>query len=147
MGGSSKVDRLTFCRIANEFNKDIMALVQDGDTVKLPEKMGAIFVRGKKVVTEYDEELGRISNQSIDFGETNKLWARCPECKEKKLRVYHENEHSDGVRYRYFWSKDRMAVENKLFYTMVFTRHNKRTLAAMIKQGKEYYVEPEKYKL
>jgi hypothetical protein len=145
MGGSMDIDRLLYCKMANEFNKDIIELVKDGHQVKLPEKMGILSVKGKKIQSEYDEELGRISNQAPDFGETNKLWARCPECKKRKQMVYHENEHSDGIRYKYFWSKDRMIVENKLFYTMVLTRTNKRQLSALIQGGREYHVEPTKY--
>jgi hypothetical protein len=145
MGGSVEIDRSLYCKLANEFNKDIIALVMEGHQVRLPEKMGAVSIKGKKIVTEIDEDLGRISNQAIDFNETKKLWARCPECEERKQRVYHLNEHSDGVRYKYFWSKDRMLVGNKLFYTMIFTRTNKRDLSHLIQDGKEYYVEPTKY--
>jgi len=144
-GGSATTTRKDFCKVANEFNKHIMEFVFDGHEVKLPERLGVISVKGKKIKTEFDKELGRISNQAIDFGETNKMWATCPECKERKQMVYHLNEHSDGVRYRYFWSRDRVLVENKLFYTMVFTRTNKRNLSHLIKGGTEFYIEPKKY--
>ena len=144
-GGSVTTTRKDFCKITNEFNKHIIGLVFEGHEVKLPERLGVISVKGKKIKTEFDEELGRISNQAIDFGETNKMWAKNPELKEKKQMVYHLNEHSDGVRYRFFWSRDRVLVENKLFYTMVFTRTNKRNLSQLIKKGKELYIEPTKY--
>lgn len=144
-GGSSTVTRLEYCKVVNDFNKHIIDLIFDNNEVKLPEKMGTISVKGKKIITEFDEELGRISNQAPDYGETKKLWARCPECKERKQMVYHLNEHTNGVRYRFFWSRERMIVENKLFYTMVFTRTNKRNLSHLIKGGTEFYIEPTKY--
>jgi len=144
-GGGLEVNRKDFCKITNEFNKHIMDLVFEGDTVKLPEKMGTLSIVGKKIVPHYNEELERIDNQAVDYGETNKLWAKCPECKEKKQVVYHLNEHTDNVRYRYLWSKDRMIVENKLFYTMVFTRANKRHVSKLVQQGKDYYIIPKKY--
>jgi DNA polymerase elongation subunit (family B) len=144
-GGGLEVNRKDFCKIVNEFNKHIMNLVFEGDEVKLPEKMGTLSVRGKKVIPRYNEELGRIDNEAVDYGETNKLWAKCPECKEKKQVVYHLNEHTDNIRYKFFWSKDRMIVENKLFYTMIFTRTNKRHLSQLIQNGGDYYVEPKKY--
>ena len=145
-GGTTNVGRLEFCRIINAFNKHIMLLINEGHEVKLPEKMGTLSVKGKKIETKYDEDLNRIINQSIDYGETNKLWARCPECQKNKQVIYHLNEHSDGIRYKFFWSKEKMIVENKLFYTMVFTRSNKRTLSNLITEhGRSYYVEPKKY--
>ena len=144
-GGSLKINRSVFCKIVNEFNKHIMEHVFNGDEVKLPEKMGTLYVVGKKVVPKFDEELGRINNQAVDYGETNKLWAKCPECKERKEVIYHFNEHTEHVRYKFFWSKERMIVKNKTFYTMVFTRSNKRHLSQLIQNGKEYYVAPKKY--
>jgi len=144
-GGGLEVNRKDFCKIVNEFNKHIMQFVFDGDEVKLPEKMGTISVKGKKIKTEFDEELGRITNQAVDYQETNKLWAKCPECQKKKQMVYHLNEHSDGIRYKFFWSKERMIVEYKLFYTMIFTRTNKRHLSQLIQKGQEFYVEPTKF--
>jgi hypothetical protein len=144
-GGTTEVKRVEFCRVANDFNKHMIGLVFEGNEVKVPERLGTIIVKGKKVETEFDEELGRISNQSIDFGETNKLWAKCPDCEERKQMVYHLNEHTNGVRYRYFWSRDRVLVENKMFYTMRFTRANKRGLSKLIKSGTEFYIEPKKY--
>jgi len=144
-GGSLDVARPQYCKIMNEFNKHIMELVFEGNEVKLPEKMGVLSVRGKKSIPKYNEELGRIDNQAVDYGETNKLWDKCPECKERKQMVYHLNEHTNNIRYRFFWSKERMIVENKIFYTMVFTRANKRHVSQLIQQGKDYYVEPKKY--
>ena len=145
IGGSTSTTRQDLCKVANDFNKHIMDLVLEGNEVKLPERLGVISVRGKKIETKFDEELGRISNQSIDFGETNKMWKKHPELKEKKQVVYHLNEHTNGVRYKYFWSRDRVLVENKMFYTMIFTRANKRRVSALIQGGKEYYIEPKKY--
>lgn len=144
-GGTTQVRRVEFCRVASAFNMHMRDLILEGHEVKIPERLGTITVRGRKIETEFDEELGRISNQCIDFGETNKMWAKYPELKQKKQMVYHLNEHTNGVRYRYFWSRDRVLVENKLFYTMVLTRANKRKLSALIKGGKEYYIEPIKY--
>jgi len=101
-GGGLEVNRKDFCKIVNEFNKHIMGLVFEGDTVKLPEKMGTLSVKGKQVIPKYNEELDRIDNQAIDYGETKKLWARCPECEERKQVVYHLNEHTDNIRYKFF---------------------------------------------
>jgi len=135
------VDKSLYAKINNDFGKFIMEQVFEGQEVKLPARMGTISIKGRKIPIKYDEE-GRLKGFAPDYKATNELWKRCPECKEKKQMVYHLNEHTNRVRYKFFWSKDRMLVENKTFYTMVFTRTNKRRLAKLINQGKEYYVEP-----
>jgi hypothetical protein len=131
-------------RVINDFNKHTMSLIFEGEEVKLPARMGVISIKGKKIEPKIDEN-GRIKGQAPNYKATNELWGKCPECKAKKQLIFHLNEHTDGIRYKFFWSKARMLVENKTFYTMVFTRTNKRTIPKLIEQGKEYYVEPTKY--
>lgn len=134
-----------FAKIVNEFNKFIAGKIFDGQEVKLPLKMGIVSVKGKKVALKFDED-GNIDSKNLDYKATNDLWNRCPECKERKQKVFHLNEHTNSVRYKFFWSKERMIVKNKMFYDMVFTRTNKRNLAHLIFAGKEFYVEPIKEK-
>lgn len=133
-----------YAKVVNDFNKFIMANVFAGETVKLPARMGTISIKGKKTKIKFDED-GRLKGFAPDYQATKELWAKCPECEENKQLVFHLNEHTNGVRYKFFWSKDRMAVENKTFYTLVFTRTNKRFLSNLIQQGTEFYVEPNKY--
>lgn len=138
------IDLSEFARVNNDFNKFIMANILVGKEIKLPAKMGVVFVKGKKVKIKFDEQ-GNLKGFAPDYQATKELWANCPECAEKKQLVFHLNEHTNNVRYKFFWSRDRMLVENKSFYTMIFTRTNKRILADLIKKGKEYFVELNNY--
>lgn len=140
----SPVSEKEYCKIVNKFNKFIMANILSGEEIRIPAKMGTISVKGKKTKISYDEQ-GFVRGLSVDQKATMELWGRCQECKEKKQLVYHLNEHTGGVRYKYFWSKDRVLVTNKTFYNMIFTRTNKRLLSQLIQQGREYYIEPDKY--
>lgn len=133
-----------FAKINNDFNKFIMANLFAGEELKLPARMGTISIKGKKTKIKFDEE-GRLKGYAPDYKATKELWKKCPECKEKKQLVFHLNEHTNGIRYKFFWSKERVLVENKTFYTLVFTRTNKRFLASLIQEGKEFYVEPNTY--
>ena len=135
------IDVKSYVKLVNLFCKFIAKKVLEGEEVKLPSRTGTLSVKGKKPKIELDED-GKLMNHPVDYKSTFELWKSCPECKERRQKVYHLNEHSLGIRYKFFWSKKRVLVENKTFYTMRLTRTNKRRLAKLIKQGKEYYVEP-----
>lgn len=133
-----------YCKIANDFNKFIMANVLIGKEVRLPAKMGTIGIKGKK--QNYHTLQGeKVYGLLVDWKTTNDLWLKCAVCKEKKQLVYHLNEHTDGVRYKYFWSFSRVMLTNKTFYQLKFTRTNKRFIPKLVNSGKEYYVEPSKF--
>jgi len=133
-----------FAKINNLFNKFIIKQLFDGKTIMLPMRMGAISIKGRKIKIKYDEQ-GRLKGFAPNYKATRELWEKCPKCKEEKQIVFHLNEHTDMIRYKFFWSKDRMLIENKLFYTMVFTRTNKRNLSKLIQGGREFFVEQKDY--
>ena len=75
-----------------------------------------------------------------DWAETKKLWEEDAEAKANKQLVYHFNENTNGVRYKFSWIKSRVLVSNKTFYNLIMTRQNKRDLSQEIKNGKEYLI-------
>jgi hypothetical protein len=141
--GHSTLSVDEYAKVMNTWQMYIRDLIFEGNEVKLPSKMGIIKVSGKRVPIKFDED-GKLKGQSPDWAETKKLWANKPEAKENKQMIYHLNEHTDGVRYKFKWSKERMIVTNKYYYTMIFSRLNKRKLSVLIQDGMEYYVEPNK---
>ena len=132
-----------YAKIANAYNKFIMDLIFNGQTLKMPSRLGTVSIKGKYKPLTLNEE-GKIMSRNVDYKATKELWAKCPECQDSKQLVYHDNEHTNGVKYQFFWSKERMIIENKIFYEMVFTRTNKRKMAELIFSGTEFYVEPTK---
>ena len=124
--------------IVNSYMKALVADLLENGQSSLPEKLGTLHVYGKK--TKFKMENGEIKGLAPDWGETRKLWSKDEESKLSKQLVYHFNEDTNGVRYKYLWSKNRVLVSNKTLYTLKMTRANKRKLSSLIKGGKEYLI-------
>lgn len=124
--------------IANNFNRYLVDKVTEGYDVVLPYKLGTLSIIGRKPKLRFREDGTPVLPP--DWVGTKKLWDSNPEAKEKKTLLYHTNEHTDGVIYKYFWSKKRVLVSYKKLYNLVMTREHKRAVHHLIKQGKEYFV-------
>lgn len=124
-------------KLMNSFNTFLMKKVLEGKEIILPSRMGRITVQGIHQNIRIDE-YGNIKGTRIDWKATKDLWATDTEHAQKKTLVYFFNEHSDGMKYSFKWSKNNVPVQNKNFYTFIPSRHNKRTLAKLIKAGSEY---------
>ncbi len=132
------VDMKTYISIANGFMKFLMRKLFNKGLILIPERLGTLQIVGKKVKISLDN--GEIKGLAPDWKETKLLWERDAEAKQNKQLVYHFNEETNGIRYRFFWSKARVLVANKSLYNLKMTRTNKRILSALIKQGKEYLI-------
>ena len=58
--------------------------------------------------------------------------------KEYNKCIYHLNEHSDGYKYRLYWSKIPSTFPDRYKYQLQFVRKNKRDLAKLIFNKKDY---------
>lgn len=110
----------------------------DAKEVALPCKLGSLQIIGKKRKPKLVD--GEIKGLSPDWKETKKLWENCKKCKEDKQLVFHFNEHTNSIRYKFLWSKKNVLVKNKGIYYFKPARDLKRNLARLIKQGKEFLV-------
>lgn len=135
---SNPVDVKTYLDICYKFNKFVVGKVLEGHTVVFPSRLGKLSVVGKKVTPRVVD--GEIKGLAPDWVGTKALWDRNPQARENKQLVYHFNEHTDNVRYKFIWSKNRVLVTNKTAYSLKLTRTNKRKLSSLIKEGKEYYI-------
>lgn len=126
-------------KLMNVFNTFTMKKVLEGKEVTLPCRMGKLSIQGIHQNIRLDE-YGNIKGTRIDWFSTKSLWATDPEHAQKKTLVYFFNEHSDGIKYSFKWSKNNVPVQNKNFYSFIPSRHNKRTLAKLIKGGVEYLI-------
>lgn len=69
-----------------------------------------------------------------------------PEClsvdykasKEYNKKIYHLNEHSDGYKYRFYWSKIPQTFPDRYRYQLNLVRANKRRLAQLIFNKHDY---------
>lgn len=132
------VDIKVYVSIISGFVKFLTRKLFQRGEITLPERMGTINIVGKKSRITIEE--GQIKGLAPDWKSTNELWERDEEAKARKQLVFHFNEETNGIRYRFFWSKNRMMVSNKTLYRLVMTRTNKRDLAKLIKEGKEYQI-------
>jgi len=133
-----KLTKSEYLKLLNGFNDFVIDCILKGETVYLPGKLGAVQIVGKKRNIKVTEK--GISGLSVDWVETKKLWQSCEECKEQQKKIYNFNEHSDGVGYRFMWSRTAVTVVNKYFYTYCPNRNSKRELAKRIREGTEYLI-------
>lgn len=132
------VDLKLYMLIVNDYMKFLSSKLLESGQISLPERLGNLEVVGKKSRIVIED--GVIKGLAPDWVETKELWDRDPQAKASKQLAYHFNEDTNGVRYKFFWSKNRVLVANKTLYTLRMTRTNKRDLSSRIKQGKEYRI-------
>lgn len=131
------MDIKTYLRLAADYNKFLMKKVLEGKEVTLPSRMGTLLVQGKTQKVRLDED-GNILGLAPDWVKTKKLWEENEKARKEKKLLYHLNSHTGNVRYKYFWSKKNVLVENKTLYSLRLTRANKRAVNAKIMEGVNY---------
>lgn len=131
------VERKIYLKINALYNKFLTRKVLEGNEVTLPARLGTLQILGKKPKIKFDEN-NNVIGLAPDWVATKKLWEENPEAKKRKQRVFHTNPHTDGVRYSWHWSKNKVLVENKTLYALRMTRDNKRAVHKLIKEGKQY---------
>ncbi len=136
---TNPINKSLFVKIIYMFMKYIVSKALEGHEVKLPQGMGKLYVKGTPQKMRYDEQ-GKIKGLAPDWVSTKKFWDSNPEAKKQKKLLYHLNHHTDGVIYRYNWSKNRVIVDNKGLYSLKMSRANKRAVSNLIKNGKEYLI-------
>jgi len=132
------MDIKSYVNLINNYNKFLTSKIFEGYEITLPARFGTMMVTGKKQDIKYDDD--GLPRLPVNWPNTWQLWKNNPEAEKRNQKIYFTNEHSDGVRYKFFWSKKRILVSNKNLYSLRMTRKNKRNLAAFINDGKEYYI-------
>lgn len=120
------IDYTKYRAIITDYFKHLQhKLIEEGKMIKLPYRMGNVQVI-KKRPKYLDKRSLRIDYQATK--QYNKL-------------ILLTNEHSDYMKYRYWWNKIDMVVPNKSKYQLVATRANKRRLCQIIKNKELDYEE------
>jgi hypothetical protein len=132
------VEITDFISIANGYMEFLMQKVKEGEEVTMPARVGTLFIQGTKKNLKFNKD--GVPLLPPNWGETKKLWDRSPDAKATKRIVYCLNEETNGVVYKVNWSKNRVPIENKIYYNLILTRDNKRAIHNKIKQGKEYLI-------
>lgn len=108
--------------IDNMCNVILEYLFDLSDGFKMPSGLGTIFIVKYKPKTLTDKSL------SVDYYNSKKY----------NKKIYHLNEHSSGYKYRLFWSKTQYTFKDRYKYQLCLTRANKRKLAQLIFNKKDY---------
>lgn len=136
---SKKVKKSLYLMIVKDFMLFLRnSLIKTGEVV-LPQKCGTVSITGHPTKVKLED--GKIKNR-IDWGETNKLWARDPVAKQNKQLVYHFNEKTNGYFYQITWSKHKVPLRNKNNYVFIRCRALRRLTSAAITNQTEYIIKP-----
>ena len=125
--------RRIYGSICRDFNESISNLIIfHAFTFKIPARMGELRCRKTKAKIKIDEN-GDVKNLPINFKATTDLWEKNPEAKEKKKKIYHTNDHTDGWVHQFYYNKFISDVVNQTAYRFIPSRTNKRVLAQGLK--------------
>lgn len=128
--------------MVGKFLKLVVDKILEGYEVQLSggESLGSVAVRGYKQKVFFNEE-GEMKGRPIDWKATKEFWLSNPEEAAKGTKIFHFNDHSNGITYNIVWLTHEAKLRNKSYYTFKFGRRFlKNVLAANIKEGKEYLV-------
>lgn len=118
-----EVDYGLYKRILEEMCRIILDTVLNGsDGFKMPYGLGFIQV-GKYLPKALNSK-----SLSVDYKAS----------REYDKRIYHLNEHSNGYKYRLYWSKIPRTFPDRYKYQLCFVRQNKRRLAQLIFNKQDY---------
>lgn len=132
------VEEKQFLVVANGYMEFLIQKVLEGEEVTMPAKLGTLFIQGIKKKLKFS--VNGIPMLPPNWRKTKELWEKNPEAKQTRKIVYCLNEETGGVVYKLHWSKNRVPIENKLYYNFILTRANKRAIHQEIKQGKEFLI-------
>lgn len=118
-----ELDYFTYTRILDEMcNVILQHIFNRSEGFKMPYGLGFIQI-GK-----YKPKTFTAKSLSIDYKAS----------KEYNKHIYHLNEHSDGYKYRLYWSKIPRTFPDRYRYQLCLVRDNKRKLAQLIFNKQDY---------
>ena len=133
--GSYAVTQSEYTSILEDINTSIIRLiVLENFEFKIPCNLGYISMKQKKVEFKLDDNGELITrNLSLDFKATKALWASDEEARKNKTKIFHTNEHTNGNRMSYWWSKKGARTKGIAAYYFVACRNMKRAPAQFLK--------------
>lgn len=112
-----------FKRILDKFNETIKEkILNASESFKMPCRLGLIAIVKYKPKTYTQKSLSKDYKTSKELNKT----------------IYHLNEHSNGYKYRLYWSKNKNTFPDIYKYNLSLVRQNKRKLAQLIFNGNDY---------
>lgn len=117
------VDYKTFKLILDAFNKMLIdSLLESSEGFKMPFGLGYVCIVKYKPKSYTQKSLSVDYKASREYGKT----------------IYHLNEHSNGYKFRLYWSKTPRTFPDRYKYSLNLVRYNKRRLAQLIFKNHDY---------
>lgn len=118
-----ELDYITYKRILDEMCNVILEYVfMRSDGFKMPYGLGFIQIGKYRPKTYTDKSL------SVDYNASKKY----------NKKIYHLNEHSNGYKFRLYWSRIPQTFPDRYRYQLNLVRANKRKLAQLIFNNHDY---------
>jgi hypothetical protein len=137
----NSVNYAIFVLVIKKFNLLFAKKLYEGAMLKLPNRLGEIYIIQYKPKFKFDEK-GELTNKGqckmIDYKATKELWKNHPELAHKQ-RVFYVNEHTDGLKLKIKWWPG--SVKNINIYNFAPAKSLRRNLAKYIRSNPntEYY--------
>jgi hypothetical protein len=138
-----KIDKQLFAKIAKETNQEIINLIIEKNFEYLmPCNLGILSIKKALAVPRLRKDGKLASNLTMDYKATRELWLTNPEARALKKKVFNLNEHSNGFRYSFYWSKKESTAMGKSVYMFKTVRANSRLITQKTKENPhlDYYV-------
>ena len=117
------VEYKQFKQILDLFNNCVLdCLLESSEGFKMPFGLGYVQIVKYKPKSMTPKSLSVDYKSSAEYGKT----------------IYHLNEHSDGYKYRLYWSKTPQTFPDRYRYQLQLVRQNKRRLAQLIFNNHDY---------
>ena len=110
------IDRQTYNKIVSEYNEFIGEKTITDLECPLPYKLGKLEVLKQKRGVYVNKQGKVINTNPVDWQETNALWERSEEAKEKKILIRHSNRHTGGYVFSINYNKINAIYKNKSVY-------------------------------
>ena len=125
-GTQYDVSYTTFRNIVSDYFKYIRDEVMlNSKEVKLPCRLGTLQI---------------VKHQPKEYTGKSLRWD-WKSTRELGKPVYYLNDHTDGFKYRFFWSKQDCIIPNRIKYMFIASRNNKRDLATILFNRQCDYIE------
>ena len=137
------IDRKLFGDIVRDFNAEITKkIIYEAMDFNMPYRLGRLYILKYKQRIKRNED-GSVNTTSmpVDWKKTHELWeemyGKMPMNEYKAIKgkpvVFHLNEHTDGMRCKWYWDKKHCCVKNNRAYSYLAIRDNQRELAKVLK--------------
>lgn len=131
---NKNITRIKYNKIINLAHELIVkGIIEDNFIFSPPYLPFKFRIRKYKQKIKYDKKNNIIkSNLPINWKATKDYWKNNPTAKDKKIVIYHLNDHTDGYRFRFYKYHRAVCLKVLRYYNFKPSRKNDRLLASHI---------------